>query len=74
MYEYHYLQIYDILDHSGNWWLGRLIRDITGSDVSRGTEGWVPRTFMDSFQGQLSYEEEMFARFGEISKKTEPGE
>lgn len=64
-------QIYDILDHSGNWWLGRLIRDITGSDVSRGTEGWVPRTFMDSFQGQLSYEEEMFARFGEISKKTE---
>ena len=59
------LQIYDMLSQTGNWWLGKLIRDVPGGAMSRGTEGWVPSTFMDPFQGQLSYEEEVFTKWGD---------
>lgn len=57
--------MFDISKQSGDWWYGKLIRDVAGGGTSRGTEGWVPSTFMDAFQGQLSYEEEIFLKWGE---------
>lgn len=57
--------MFDVLSQTGDWWLGKLIRDVPRGDMSRGTEGWVPSTFMDVFQGQLSYEEEAYLKWGD---------
>ncbi len=53
------------MSQTGDWWLGKLIRDINGGTTARGIEGWIPSTFMDVFQGQLSYEEEIFLKLGD---------
>lgn len=55
------IQVYDVTNDNGEWWMARLIRDVDGGDSSKGQEGWVPRSFMDPFQGELDFEDHMFA-------------
>ena len=53
-------QVYDIIDSASDWWFARLVRDITpspgGTRIAQ--QGWVPGSFLDKFEGELSTEEE----------------
>ena len=53
-------QVYDIIDSASDWWFARLVRDITpspgGTRIAQ--QGWVPGSFLDKFEGELTTEEE----------------
>ena len=53
-------QVYDIIDSASDWWFARLVRDITpspgGTRIAQ--QGWVPGSFLDKFEGELSTEQE----------------
>lgn len=51
-------QVFDVIDDSSDWWLARLIRDTSPSSNRICQQGWVPGTFLDRFEGQLSAKEE----------------
>ena len=37
----------------GDWWLARIIQNDSTGDYAPGTEGWVPRTFMAPYYGEI---------------------
>lgn len=37
----------------GDWWLARIIKNDSIGEYEPGTEGWVPRTFMAPYCGEI---------------------
>jgi len=63
-------QIFDVLDSSSDWWLARLIRDVTSGSELIAEQGWVPGSFLDRFTGSLSSEEEKTVLTGTLNIHT----
>ena len=59
-------QIFDVMDSSSDWWLARLVRDITPKSLKFYEQGWVPGSFLDRFDGHLGREEEAAIQAGEL--------
>ena len=61
-------QVYDIIDSASDWWFARLVKDITpspgGTRIAQ--QGWVPGSFLDKFEGELTTEEETAFNTGNI--------
>ncbi len=53
------------MDETSEWWFARLVRDVTPDSERVGTQGWVPSSFLDKFQGSLSLEDEEALQEGE---------
>ena len=51
-------QVFDVLDDSSDWWLARLIRDAPPSKDRLCQQGWVPGSFLDKYEKQLTTKEE----------------
>lgn len=45
--------MFSVVNSTGDWWLARLVQDVPNGNVTPGTEGWIPCTFMEPFVGEL---------------------
>ena len=66
-------QVYDIIDSASDWWFARLVRDITpspgGTRIAQ--QGWVPGSFLDKFEGELSTEQESAFNTGKFQPRSQ---
>ncbi len=57
------------MDETSEWWFARLVRDVTPDSERVGSQGWVPSSFLDKFQGSLSLEDEAALQEGECPNR-----
>ena len=50
-------QLYDILDPTSEWWLARLVRDNVPNSPRFCEQGWIPKSFVEKYNGVLDEEE-----------------
>ena len=39
-------KVYNVINSMGDWWLAKMVQDVSPGNCAPGTEGWVPCTFM----------------------------